>query len=627
MTVGSRKPSNSVLIAANEIIGVSNLVKLMIVVEGRLIKSYKDFQLKQRTAGHHEFTLVLDHDSLGSIEDHHLEQAQKLLGKRILVVFSYRNLKESPERDFIGVITQVGLSRENKNHGNIVLSGFSPTILLDGSRHNQSFGGDVTVSLSMIARDVIVEGLGSEKYQISIDSTFGKVVYSCQYEETHYNYLVRLAESYGEQFYYDGDTLRFGRFPYPEKAIELTFGRNVDQVDIQMKTLHVNPRYYGYNSNQHQSLHTDVSRIKAVSSLGQLAYTISQKTFLTRSLQTAPLKANTTKDIDATQDSVAGSRAVETFITKGRTSVPFLYPGCLVEMEMLKPGTHKSTYFTRLMIVEVSHSVDKLGNYVGHFEAVGHGTGYLPKAEFHMPRAEAQFATVIDNQDEKGRVQVRFDWQSRGEQSPWIRVLSPDAGLSEKVSKNRGFVFIPEVGDQVMVGFMHGHPDRPYVMGGLFHGKAGAGGGKGNNVKSLSSKSGNKLELNDTHGSVFLTDRGGVNLLFDGAGNATINAHGDNTVNAGNTNVVNVGATEDTPAQAILSMDASGNILLESKTNITIKTGVSSITLTSEGTITIEGLEVKVIGKTRTELGKVGANPGVKIDADVTIKGGNIIEN
>ena len=473
--MSSKKTSNSVLMAAHELLGVSHLTKLTIVVEGTQIKSYKHFQLSQTTSEHHHFSLVLDYDSLGDAEDHHLEKAQKLLGKRILVTFAYKNIPAGPERDFIGVIIKVGLSRENRNHGNIVLSGYSPTILLDEAPHIQSFGGNVPVSLNTIANTVFEQGLGG-KYAASADSKYENVAYSCQYEETHYNYLARLAESYGEQFYYDGQTVRFGKLPFAEKAIQLVFGKNVDEVEVAMKALHVNPSYYGYSSSSHQGLSTGKSTIKHVSSLGKAAYDISQKTFTAPSLRVAPLKARTSKDLDAAQDSTAGSTSVTAFTTSGRTSVPFLYPGCVVDMEMLKPGTKKSTYFTRLMIIGVNHSVDKLGHYTGHFEAIGADTGYLPRPAFREPKAEPQFATVISNDDDMGRVQVRFDWQGSGDNTEWIRVLTPDAGSSSKVSKNRGFVFIPEVDDQVMVGFVHSHPDRPYVMGGLFHGKIGSGG-------------------------------------------------------------------------------------------------------------------------------------------------------
>ena len=39
--------------------------------------------------------------------------------------------------------------------------------------------------------------------------------------------------------------------------------------------------------------------------------------------------------------------------------------------------------------------------------------------------------------------------------------ISPDGGSSDQVKSNRGFVFIPEVGDHVLVGFRHGAPTDP----------------------------------------------------------------------------------------------------------------------------------------------------------------------
>ncbi len=119
--------------------------------------------------------------------------------------------------------------------------------------------------------------------------------------------------------------------------------------------------------------------------------------------------------------------------------------------------------------------------------------------------------------------------------------MSPDAGSSEKVGKNRGFMSIPEVGDQVIVNFVHLHPDRPFVMGGMYHGGIGAGGGAGNNIMSFSGRSGAELKYDNGAGSVNLKDQGGANMHFDGTGNATTNANSNHTVNAGSTNVINVG--------------------------------------------------------------------------------------
>ncbi|MCJ8155694.1 phage baseplate assembly protein V [Chryseobacterium sp. SSA4.19] len=625
---------NANAIPTSQILGINRVVKLDIIVEGRQIQHFKHFKLTQSAVRHHHFSLTLAHDTLGNAENHNLEEAQNFLGKRLTVVFKYKDVIDGPERNFVGVITQVGFSQEKGSLGNIVLTGYSPTILLDAAPHIQSFGGSQEISLNSIADQVIKEGLGETKFDFRVDAQHGNVSYSSQYDETHYNYLARIAEAYGEQFFYDGEVLHFGKLPPQEQPVKLVYGSSVNDVNITMKADHVNPSFYGYNSSKNEKLTTGSSKINHASDIAKRAYEISEKTFTTPSLRVAPIKAISFMDIDASQKGAAGSKASGIFVTSGTTTVPFLYPGCAADIEMRQSDSNQTSYFTKLLITEVSHEVNARGYYTGDFEAIAADSGYIPRPEFENPKADAQFAKVISNSDplNQGRVQVQFDWQSGQDTTEFIRVMTPDAGSSDKVSKNRGFMAIPEVGDQVIVNFVHQHPDRPFVMGGMFHGGVGGGGGTGNNIKSLSSRSGNKLELDDGAGSVFLTDQGGANMKFDGAGNATTNANNDKTVTVGNNNTVNVGSVssinvggkEGGGANSMLKMDNAGNITLECDTNITIKTGSSSITLTTGGDITIEGLNVKVIGKTTTELGKASANPGIKIDTDININASKI---
>ncbi|WP_390453039.1 contractile injection system protein, VgrG/Pvc8 family, partial [Chryseobacterium sp. Alg-005] len=229
--VWSKQPTskihNAKAIPENQILGINRVVKLDIVVEGQVIKHFKHFKLKQSAMRHHEFDLMLAHDTLGSAENHNLEGAQNFLGKRITVVFKYKDVEDGPERSFVGVITEVGFSQEKGSLGNIVLTGYSPTILLDAAPHIQSFGGGQEISLNSIADQVIKEGLGQNKFDFRVDAQHGNVSYSSQYEETHYNYLARIAEAYGEQFYYDGEVLHFGKLPPQEKPVKLTYGSSV----------------------------------------------------------------------------------------------------------------------------------------------------------------------------------------------------------------------------------------------------------------------------------------------------------------------------------------------------------------------------------------------------------------
>ena len=545
----SPPPSTSENIQKSEITGQNNITNIKIAIEGGVnITKYKHFSLSQSAVEHHSFLLVLDYDSLGKAENHQMEHIKNLLGKRITITFFYRGeMKDVPERNFVGVITNVSFSRERNNQGSIVLTGKSPTILLDAAPHTQSFGGKQVIALKSVVEQTIKEGLGSN-FSFRVEPAYSNVTYLCQYEETHYNFLARVAETYGEQFFYDGEKLHFGKLPTPEAPIKLMFGKNVDEIDIQMRTLHINRSFYGYNSGDDKALTSKETPIEHKSSLAKDAFEISKNTFKTASLQVAPMKALTGSDIQTAQKSTIGSIATQVFITSGKTSVPFLYPGCVVEMEMYDSINKEANYLTKLMITQVNHTLDSIGNYVGIFEAIASDTGFLP-----------QTATVVDNKDSKGRVQVRFDWQQGS--TEWIRVMTPDAGGSEKVSKNRGFVAIPEIGDQVMVGFIHNHPDRPYVMGSLFHGKVGGGGGTGNNVKSLSSKSGHTIELNDG-GGITIKDKTGSNLItLDG------------------TNKITIGAID----------------------NITLGTGDSSISLSKDGTIRISGKNISISGSSLIE--------------------------
>ncbi|MBD3907185.1 phage baseplate assembly protein V [Chryseobacterium sp. Ch-15] len=628
------KIHNALAIPTSQILGINRVVKLDLVIEGQVIKHFKHFKLNQSAIKHHEFSVTLAHDTLGSAENHNLEEAQNFLGKRLTVIFKYKDVIDGPERNFVGVITEVGFSQEKGSLGNIVLSGFSPTILLDAAPHIQSFGGAQPISLNSIADHVIKEGLGGNKFDFRVDAQYGNVSYSSQYEETHYNYLARMAEAYGEQFFYDGEVLHFGKLPPAEQPVKLTYGSNVSDIIVRMKAQHVNPSFYGYNSSKNEKLTTGNSKISHASDIAKRAYEISEKTFTTPSLRVAPIKAASFMDIDASQKGTAGSKASQVFITSGETTVPFLYPGCTADVEMRKQDTNQTSYFTKLMMVEVTHEVDARGYYTGNFEAIAADSGYIPRPEFESPRAEAQFAKVTANADplNQGRVKIQFDWQSGQDTSEFIRVMTPDAGSSDKVNKNRGFMSVPEIGDQVIINFVHQHPDRPFVMGGMFHGAIGAGGGAGNNVMSFSGRSGAELKYDNGAGSMNLKDQGGANMFFDGAGNVVHNANNDSTKTVGNDktdkvgnnkklevgcdHIADVGNTHKVAVggeNSVFKMDNAGVIDLTGVSKITLKVGSSEIVITGTK-ISITSSEVDI------KAGSATAN----FKGDTKITGGQV---
>ncbi|MBD3903775.1 type VI secretion system Vgr family protein [Chryseobacterium muglaense] len=529
------KNSNSEKISETHIAGINRVVKLDIVVNGKSISHFKHFRLQQSAKTHHSFELILAHDSLGEIQNHNLEQAQQFLGKRITIVFKYKDLEnESPERTFVGIVTKVAFSQEKMSLGNIVLKGQSPTILMDSAPHTQSFGGNQSVNTSIIADSIIKETLGTANFDFRIETQNRSYInYSSQYCETHYNYLARLAEAYGEQFYYDGYVLHFGKLPPSEKPIQLVYGSNVTDVQVELKAVHTKPEYFGYSSSNHAKMLGSDNSIKHLGDLSSKAYELNDTIFKTRSLTPTPVNANMFLDVDDSQKSARGSKAVEVFTVSGNTTVPFLYIGCVADIEMRKPDSNETSYFTKLMMTEISHEVNARGYYTGSFEAIAEGTGFMPKPDFVIPKAESQIATVISNIDplNQGRIQVQFDWQLN-DITHFIRMMSPDAGGTGAITQNRGFVAIPEIGDQVMVGFEYHNPDFPFAMGGMFHGGIGLGGGADNHLKSIQTRSGIKVLMNDANGSVTIQDPSGNIYFMDGQGNINVTAPNKITMNA-----------------------------------------------------------------------------------------------
>jgi uncharacterized protein involved in type VI secretion and phage assembly len=111
-------------------------------------------------------------------------------------------------------------------------------------------------------------------------------------------------------------------------------------------------------------------------------------------------------------------------------------------------------------------------------------------------------ARVVDHNDPKkmGRVKVQFFWQEDGI-THWARATSPHAG------PDRGFMFMPEVGDEVAVAFEDGDPERPLVLGAVWNGihqqpRADFRGDDvaNNDVKRIITKSGNRLQMSDKPG-------------------------------------------------------------------------------------------------------------------------------
>ncbi|MCK1968477.1 type VI secretion system tip protein VgrG [Franconibacter sp. IITDAS19] len=262
--------------------------------------------------------------------------------------------------------------------------------------------------------------------------------------------------------------------------------------------------------------------------------------------------------------------------------------------------------------------------------------------------------------DKYGRVKVKFHWDrlAKGDDtsSCWVRVSSAWAG------QGYGGVQIPRVGDEVVVDFINGDPDRPIITGRVyneasmppwalpaaatqmgFYSRSKDGHKDNANILRFEDRAGHEqiwihAEKNmDTEVEHCETHDVGVdrkksigrdenitikrNLKVDVGVNATNNT--------GDKHIINVGKN-----QTVLTMDKEGNALLEAATSIKLKVNDNFILITptsieikvSEGNLSAEAVkEASFKGDELTRLGD-GINTEMKANDTVSITGTNLTD-
>ena len=494
------------------------------------------------------------------------------------------------------------LQHGDSDFGCIIVSGYSAIYRME-TAHSCFSWNDTTIG------NVVKKLCAEAKVQLELNPEFKENKdYICQYEESDFDFIRRLAHQYQEWMYFDGTKLIFGKPRKLADPIRLEYGTTLSSLDIGLQTLARSEQVFSYHSGADREMQRMTPDLAyGHDKLAGEAFRASLGMFSKPARQHAlPRISNETELVNYMGRKQAAETAETHYIT-AESQVPTLRVGSVISLYssfLERVGNLSEESLGNFIIIEITHEVSQGSYYKNRFKAIPATIKALPSPKVRMPLAETQMATVLSNADPqgKGRVRVRMNWQTDGMQTGWVRVMTPDGGSSSDVKSNRGFVFIPEVGDQVLLGFRHGDPARPYVMGSLFNGTTGGGGGQGNNCKSLTTRSGSSLKLDDSAGSVTLHDKGGVSMNFDGGGNLSITSKISHTVNSGEIAKINVGGKKDSPPMSALTMDNKGVIDLTGQKRITFKVGDSSIIMSADGNITISCKQYKIDAEVNTEI-------------------------
>lgn len=218
-------------------------------------------------------------------------------------------------------------------------------------------------------------------------------------------------------------------------------------------------------------------------------------------------------------------------------------------------------------------------------------------------------ATVTDTQDPEGsgRVKVTFPWLSDEYASDWART-------AQAAGTGGGEPYIPEVGDEVVVGFELGRLDRPYVLGGLYNGQDRPSGGGAVDPTSgavdrraFASKGGHRLELLDAAGGAqgvrLRTGDGKLTIDLDQSGTAvTIGSDGSVRITAKEKVSITASGGVSVAAERGALELSGDSVSVTARQGVKVDGGQGAVRLATGGALDVRGSTVTVDGTQRTEL-------------------------
>ena len=544
----------------------------------------------------------------------------QLIGKEISLSLDTDNienlsLKTSNEKtaeiNFKGIIMSASGSRIG-SHYTVNVEARSKEALLDDNPNCKSFE-------EMTLNDIVGDVISDNSIKAKVDARFtDSIAYCVQYNETDYQFLQRLARRYGEWLYNDGEKMVFGnlvsrdnvRLGYPSKDIP---SYNVELKMQHVAFSHLSSSYNAYDATCKEGLE---EMQRPYNPLGDSVFEASQNNFTKSTLQN--LHSGGFADNDgretilnvSTKTQARGEKAGmltysgETYCSKLKLGTTLIIVDNFITDDFTNAKSDVDQ--DEILITELLHTFSSNEMYSNHFYGIPSACDYPPYANSDVyPAAPSCRAKVTDNEDpmDLGRIRVQFDWQAQLDgnmKTPWLRIAQPYAG------GGKGFSFIPEIGEEVMIDFEGGNAERPYVKGTLYNGVGNPdqkwlpGNNQSNQIKAIRTRNGHTIEIHDEG------DDGYIRIYDNEKENYILTFSTD---------------------QKLIKMESTGNIELYAQNDIIMQAG--------------HDMKIKVGNDRKLEVGhdddtvvkndqslKVGRDQSIKVgnDQDTTIDHNNSIQ-
>ncbi len=521
------------------------LKKTTIFIDGKEVKQFYQLSLQQGIFAHHHFKLVCPTEALDGKEGQLFLHSNEFIGTTFsLKLEGY--VASNAVLQFVGIVTQVESNRYDGHSGSLIISGFSPTLIMDNGLHCNSWEDETVKTIST----KVCEHFPANLLNANIAPINTEVLaYTVQYKETAWQFINRLAATHGEWLMYDGTALAMG-MPN-SKSADLIFGADLSHFNMSLNAMPQNFAQVAYDhlhDKVYVSTPDNVAQKAGLEARGKKLLDQSNTLFPFTPKFFNSKDFNLGKELNDNTNTRAAAQSSNLVRFNGSSSHLGVQLGNTINI---------SNNYGSFTVIEVNHFIDGQGQYHNEFISIPASIKVPPVTQYSEPICETQTAVVTDNFDPEGlgRIRVRFHWMKPNKKTPWLRMMMPHAGL------NKGSFFIPEKEEAVVVGFENNCPTKAFVQGAIYNGtQTNAYSNEGNDIKIIQTRSGTKLRMNDAEGSIFIEDPSGNTWLMDGKGNISVNAPKNFTLVAGDNISMSAGKEIFVNAGKSIAQTANVNI-------------------------------------------------------------------
>lgn len=469
---------------------------------------------------------------------------------------------------FVGKVYAIEYAVDDRG-GYTVIVGFDAGYVLRQTRATRSFN-DVTDAdvVNRVCQDL---GIATG----AVEGTDVTHPYIAQLNETNWDFLQRRAHANDRILFVEAGKVQFCKSQEAadgpavggrgsRDALQLSFGSNVTRLHARVSAAGQagDIEVRGWDPVTKQTITSTAATATRSVDTNASPQEIGRELGATTHLVAHPALA-TSPECESLRDSIVQSVASGLLYVDGQAiGDPRLIAGNPVSLGVAGRFNGKYTIST------ARHMFDQQG-YTTEFVLSGGAdrtiVGLLADHRSH-PGPGLFPAIVVDIADpeQRGRVRVGLPWLDDAFVSNWSRVSQVGAG------NDRGIMWLPEVDDEVLVGFIDGDVSHPVIVGGLYNGQDVAplqGFEDGDNhqvdVRCLRSRIGHTIELHDTEGEERIqitSGDGSIKVVLDQAnGTIQISSDGDLEVSAGGAASLTAGGNFTIEAQGNLELKASGN--------------------------------------------------------------------